>query len=144
MVETNVRRAALDDLEAVVEWGRKFHAYSPWGKRVPIEDADWRQTATMLVTSEDAAVFVSEHGFCGGLIFPMYFNFGFRIAQELFWFADRDGTLLREAFEDWARSRGADAIQMSCIADERETAVRRLFRKAGYSAVETSLMKEAG
>jgi len=137
-----IRKAGPDDLEAVVEWGRKFHAYSPWGKRVPIEDEDWRRTVANLLASEDAAVFVSDGGFCGGLIFPMYFNFSFRIAQELFWFADHGGTELREAFEDWARARGADAIQMSCIADDRETAVRRLFRKAGYSATETSLMKE--
>ena len=138
----DVRRATLDDLDAVLEWGRKFHAYSPWGKRVPIVETDWRQTVTGLLSSDDAAVFVSEGGFCGGLIFPMYFNFGFRIAQELFWYADHGGTELRQAFEDWARSRGADAIQMSCIADDRETAVRRLLRKAGYDATETSLMKE--
>jgi hypothetical protein len=137
-----IRKASAEDLEAVVEWGRRFHAYSPWGKRVRIEDADWRQTVTNLLASEDAAVFVSEGGFCGGLIFPMYFNHAYRVAQELFWFAEADGTQLREAFEDWARSRGADALQMSCIADDREAAVRRLFRRAGYAATETSLMKE--
>lgn len=138
----DVRKAAPEDLEAVMEWGRRFHAYSPWGKRVAIAEADWRQTVESLLASEDAAVFVSDGGFCGGLIFPMYFNHAYRVAQELFWFAEADGTALREAFEAWAKSRGAQALQMSCIADEREAAVRRLFRKAGYAATETSLMKE--
>ncbi len=137
-----IRQATLDDVDVVAEWGRKFHAYSIWGKRVPICDEDWRQTVTKLLSSDDAAIFVSEGGFCGGLMFSMYFNNSYRIAQELFWFADADGTALREAFETWAQERGADAIQMSCIADSRETAVRRLFRKAGYAATETSLMKE--
>lgn len=138
----DVRKATADDISTVVEWGRKFHAYSPWSKRVPINDADWEATVANLIASEDAAVYLSDGGFCGGLIFPMYFNSGFRIAQELFWFADHDGTELRQAFESWARDCGAQAIQMSCIADEREKAVRRLFRKAGYAATETSLMKE--
>lgn len=137
-----IKRATPADLETVMEWGRKFHAYSPWGARVPIVEEDWRQTVSNLLASEDAAIFFSDGGFCGGLIFPMYFNFSFRIAQEMFWFADHDGTALREAFEAWAESRGAKAIQMSCIADDREKAVRRLFRKAGYDATETALMKE--
>lgn len=137
-----IRKAAPEDVDLVMEWGAKFHAYSPWGQRVEIVDEDWRQTVTSLLSSDDAAVFVSEGGFCGGLIFPMYFNHGYRIAQELFWYAQADGTALREAFEGWARDRGAQALQMSCIADDREPAVRRLFRKAGYAATETSLMKE--
>jgi hypothetical protein len=137
-----IRQATMDDIEDVLEWGRKFHAYSPWGKRVPINEPDWRATVTNLLQSDEAAVFVSDGGFCGGLIFPMYFNHDFRIAQEFFWFADHDGTALREAFESWAKDHGASAIQMSCIADDREKAVRRLFRQSGYAATETALMKE--
>jgi hypothetical protein len=137
-----VRQATLDDVDAVMEWGVRFHAYSIWGKRVPIVEDDWRETVTSLLGSDDAAVFMTDNGFCGGLIFPMYFNKSYRIAQELFWFASSGGSALREAFEDWAKERGAQAIQMSCIADDREAAVRRLFRKAGYDATETALMKE--
>lgn len=137
-----IRQATIEDVETVMEWGRKFHAYSPWGKRVPIAEDDWRQTVENLLGSDDAAVFIGDHGFCGGLIFSMYFNHGYRIGQELFWFASKDGKELREAFEDWAKSRGCSSIQMSCIADGREKAVRRLFGMAGYDATETSLMKE--
>jgi hypothetical protein len=97
---------------------------------------------TNLLASDEAAVFLSDGGFCGGLVFPMYFNHDYRIAQELFWFAGKDGTALREAFEAWAKDRGCQAIQMSCIADDREKAVRRLFRMSGYAATETALMKE--
>ena len=137
-----IRQATMDDIEDVLEWGRKFHAYSPWGKRVPINEPDWRATVTNLLQSDEAAVFVSDGGFCGGLIFSMYFNHNFRIGQELFWYADHDGKALREAFEEWAITQGCQALQMSCIADKREPAVRRLFRVAGYMPTETSLMKE--
>jgi hypothetical protein len=137
-----IRQATIEDVETVMDWGRKFHAYSPWGKRVPIAEDDWRQTVENLLASEDGAVFIGEHGFCGGLMVPLYFNYGFRIAQELFWYANKDGTALRKAFEAWAADQGASAIGMSCIADDREKAVRRLFRGAGYAATETALMKE--
>jgi hypothetical protein len=138
-----ISRATPDDVETVMEWGRKFHAYSPWGERVPIDEADWRQTVENLLGSEDAAIFMSDGGFCGGLIFSMYFNHSYRIGQELFWYAPKDGKELREAFENWAvNERGCQSTQMSCIADKREKAVRRLFGMAGYRATETSLMKE--
>jgi|GEM_PF-2171877 len=55
-----IKRATPADLETVMEWGRKFHAYSPWGARVPIVEEDWRQTVSNLLASEDAAIFFSD------------------------------------------------------------------------------------
>lgn len=137
-----IRQASLEDIETVLDLGRRFHAYSPWSERASLNEDHWRQTAHNLLTGETSAIFLSEDGFCGGLIFPLYFNWDYLIAQELFWFAKSGGTEVRQAFENWAKGRGAVAIQMSCLADKREAAMRRLLTRKGYVATETQLLRE--
>lgn len=137
-----IRQAGLEDVPAILEWGERFHAYSPWGKRTQYDPESTRKTVEYLIKAPEGAIFITEAGVCGGLIFPLYFNHAYRIAQELFWFAPGDGTDLRQAFEEWAREQGASAIQMSCLADKRESAMRRLLSRHGYRATETSLIRE--
>lgn len=138
-----VREAGQDDVARVVELGRAFFEYSPWSEFVSFSAKDTERTVGHLIESPDGVVFLSDRGIIGGLIFPLYFNAAYRIAQELFWYANGpDGAALRQAFERWAKDWGANAIQCSCLADEREPAVRRLYRKAGYRPTELSLLRE--
>ena len=58
------------------------------------------------------------------------------------WFAEEDGGSLLEAFEQWSIQNGARMIDMSCIANEREDAVLRLFKRKGYNKMENHLVKE--
>lgn len=137
-----VRQATLSDIDQIIAWGREFHTYGPWRDRVPFVEADLRVSIGAMLESENGAVFIDDNGMCGGILFPMYFNLSHLVAQELFWWS-KDGREVREAFEAWAMARGASSIQMSCLADDRESATRRLFRIRGYRPIETSLWKEA-
>jgi GNAT superfamily N-acetyltransferase len=137
-----IREATRADVPFILERGRAFFEYSPWATRTEYDEASTRATIEHLIAAPDGVIFISEGGVIGGLIFPLYFNADYRIAQELFWFAPGRGVELRKAFEAWAKERGASAIQMSCLADEREPAMRRLYRIKGYEPIETGLIKE--
>lgn len=134
-----IRRATLDDLDEVFELSRVFHAYSVH-RDIEIDEGHWRAALQAWIGPSDAlngAVFLSENGLCAGLIHPLYFNPSILVAAELMWWAPKDGAALRLAFEAWAEEQGARIVQFSSMADERRSAVERLFRRAGYAPVET-------
>jgi hypothetical protein len=70
-----------------------------------------------------------------------------RVTTDLAWFVDKDhrgGTKsirLIKAYEDWARSVGAEYICMADITNMQELGV--LYKRLGYSLVESSYAKEA-
>lgn len=136
-----VRRAELSDIPEIVHWGRKFFDYSPWQGRTEFNEADLSASLEGMITGS-GAVFLNGHGICGGVIFPLFFNASMRVAVELFWFADGGGAELREAFEAWAIESGATALQMTCLTDSREPAMRRLLSSKGYTPMEVSFFKE--
>lgn len=137
-----IRRATVDDIDEVVEWGRKFYEYSPWSRRTDLNEADFKETLNGMFLNGTGAVFLNGTGFCGGVLTPLYFNYSLIAGVELFWFADEGGDELRAAFEVWAKENGASVVQMSCIADGKEKQTRRLFRMKGYEATEVGLLKE--
>ncbi|MEL6568179.1 MAG: hypothetical protein AAFQ22_07155 [Pseudomonadota bacterium] len=138
----SVREAVHLDMDFIIHHGRRFYEYGPWADVTEFSENNLRASLSQMIESPDACIFVNDHGICGGLIFPLYFNHSYRIAQELFWWADEGGEALREAFEDWAHGKGAHQIQMTCLADEHEPGMRRLLRAKGYAPFEVSLLKE--
>jgi hypothetical protein len=132
----------MDDLPRVLELAHAFHAASTWAK-IPFDDAAFLATAAAMVEADEAAIFLGEDGMCGGLINGLYFSPQTRVAIELFWWAPREGTALRQAFEAWATAHDVAAIQFSAMANERRTAVERLYRAAGYAPAETAFVKES-
>lgn len=134
-----IRRATHDDLDDVVDIGRRFHAYSPWSY-VPFDPDSLRAFCARLV--DGGVIFLSEDGLIGGLLNPLYFNPAYVVGVELFWFAPREGRELRSAFEEWARENGAYAVQFSALGDQKSETVGALFKRAGYRKVETGYFKE--
>lgn len=133
-----IRQATDEDLARVVMLGEQFHAYSP--HRVFSFDREaFGAFAARLI--ELGGVFLSDEGFCGGAIAPLYFSPDTLVATELFWFTPSEGRELREAFEGWARGQGADAVQFSALVDDHERAVERIYRRAGFERVETGYLK---
>jgi hypothetical protein len=135
-----VRVATADDIPHIVTLGRRFHAYSHWA-HLPYDEAAVAELFGRMIEAEDGVIFLSEDGVCGGLINTLYFSPQTRLAVELFWFAPSGGTDLRQAFEAWARDRGAEAVQFSALGDGRRAATERLYRMAGYQVIETAYLK---
>ncbi len=133
-----IRRATGEDLGQAVAFAKAFHAESvhAW---IPTDDE--ALTVWMAGLIEGGAVFLSDEGIIGGVILPLYFNPSYRIAAELFWWAPKEGRALREAYEAWAKEQGAFISQFSGQRNERAETVEKLFRRAGYTPVETGYMK---
>ena len=134
-----IRKATPDDLPRVIELGRAFQAYSPY-RNLPFDDEAFGEFCAGVM--EAGVIFLSEDGFLGGLLNPMYFNPSVIMAVELFWWAGSTGRQLRQAFEEWAQENGAQGCQFTGLADEREPTIRKVFARAGYRACEVAFMKE--
>lgn len=134
-----IRRATIEDIPEIVALGAEFLAYSPH-RWIPLDREAFANTARAIIEGA-GAIFLSDDGFIGGALSPMYFNPAYVIAAELFWYAKSEGQALRDAFEAWAREAGAAAVACSGLVDEREKAIRRVYARAGYEASEVAFMK---
>jgi len=145
----HIRNATAADVPAIVAMGRTFV------EAVGLEFCDHTTTVTLsaMLDSDDAALLVAEHdgavvAMFGGLIYPAYFNVSHRMAQELFWWTtpgergSRLGVQLLQAFESWARERGAASVTMLSMEALRPDAVGRLYVSRGYRPFEHSFTKE--
>jgi hypothetical protein len=136
-----VRIATVEDIPAIVEMGRAFHAMSPhkfMGEYMP--DAVKAMLA-FLIASPDGLVITSDTGAIGGVITRVYFNPLKRMMEEAFWWAGKDGKAMRELFEAESKKMGADFCFMSNLENERTPASDRLYRMAGYTPVERRYVK---
>jgi GNAT superfamily N-acetyltransferase len=83
-------------------------------------------------------------GAIGGVLYPDP-NDGALVATECFWFVHPQfrgrGLELLEAFESWARDRGAQRIIMVLLHNLMPEQLSALYRRRGYTAVETHYVK---
>lgn len=133
-----IRQATSADAGRMVELGREFHAYCPY-RDFALDEAAFERFAVGL--AEAGVVFLSDDGMLGGAINPLYFNPAILMGVELFWWAGKTGRQLREAFESWAKERGAAGVMFSGLSDEREPTIRKVFARAGYQPGELAFFK---
>lgn len=133
-----IRRATQADLEIAAGFAAEFLAESVHSA-IPLDQVALEGWMASLI--DHGAVFLSERGFIGGFISPIYFNPAYRVAVELFWWAPIEGRALREAFEAWCVEQDVRAIHFSGQRNERAGTIEKLFRRAGYEPVETVFVK---
>lgn len=133
-----IRRASIDDMPLILEMGRAFHRYSPYGDLAFDEPG---VTAVVAKVLETGAIFVSERGMIGGVLLPLWFSPARRTAVEMFWWAeDGQGQALRGAFEGWAAENGA-LVQLSVLTNEHADRLDAHLVRHGYRRGETSYVK---
>ena len=102
-------------------------------------------TSTLLVAETDSGEIV---GTTAGVLFPLWCNKEHITGQEMFWYVDpahrrtRAGGLLFKALEEWAKGAGARSFSMSSIASKHQKRVNQVYEKRGYTAMETTFIKE--
>lgn len=133
-----IREATHADLPQIITLGAEFHAYSPY-RDVPFDAEAFGEFCARLI--DGGVILLSDDGMLGGLLNPLYFNPSVVMGAELFWWARREGRQLREAFEAWAKDRGAQGVQFSGLADERQETIRKVFARAGYVPTEQAFFK---
>jgi GNAT superfamily N-acetyltransferase len=136
-----VKQATPDDFPAILKMGRRFHEFSPWRDR-PFSDDATLEMLHRITESDDAVLFTNGTGILGGVVAPIYFGGGV-VAQELFWFADKGGRELLDAFEQWADDKGASGVLMISLAMDEKTDERmgKIYERRGYRLRERNYYK---
>lgn len=137
-----VRPATREDIPAILDIGERFHVFSPW-RDLPFSREATAQMLERLMDADEGALFYNGHGILGGVVSQIYFGGGL-VAQELFWFADKGGRELLEAFEAWAAEKGATGVLMISLAIDERTDERMdaIYRRRGYALRERNYYKE--
>jgi len=82
------------------------------------------------------------------LMYPLYFNPDYQVAQELWWWltpAARGsgvGQAMFKAIEAWAKEKDARALFMIALEDERAAAMEKVYFRAGFRPLERTFIKE--
>lgn len=129
-----MRKATYEDIPQLIEWGREFHAASPYADR---EYSPERVENVLKGMINTGIVLISDKGMAGALKAPLWFADG-DIAQELFWWGDAE---LREGLEDWAKSEGVAGFTMVCLENEKAPVLSRLYRMKGYALTEHHFLR---
>lgn len=94
------------------------------------------------------AVNGSVIGCAGALVFPQWWNASEIVAQELFWFVDKDhrgtsaGIRLLKALEKSAKEKGAKKLMMICLHDLDGEKVAKMYSKLGYVPQEQTYIRK--
>lgn len=129
-------------LSDVLRLARGFQAQSVWAHA----DLDAEAISAFLASMADnpnAFLLVGTDGMVGGVAIPLWFAPATLLGVELFWYCETpgEGARYREAFERWANAKGVASVQFSCMLTEREPALRRLYRRAGFEPIEIGFRK---
>lgn len=132
-----IRAATMDDVPALVAFGRRFHeaAGQPFGF-----DPDAAAVfAQGVIASPAGCALVSDAGMIAGVLSPAYCAPDWRMAIEMAWWAEKDGLALLRAFEAWARDAGAQEVRMTSLASLPRA--DGLLKRLGYEPAEISYRK---
>lgn len=108
-MRSKIRDATRADLPLIHEMAREYHAlYAPaW----PLNPAGFFE---MLMDSNQGYLRIAGRGFLGGIITDHPLSQGWRVANELLWWADGQGLSLANDFRKWAKAQEARQIRWSC------------------------------
>ena len=145
-----VRLATTADLDAVADMGAVFIARTRYAWFVNPTHDELRSTLTLLL--EHGRIWVAEIdgvvcGFLAAVLQPVWFSPRNRVALETVWWMDEthrgrpEGVRLLLEFERWAKAEGAQAICMSDIVLEGDSAAERILARLGYQVTERTFVK---
>jgi RimJ/RimL family protein N-acetyltransferase len=152
VLKYNLRLATEEDVDVLLEMGRKFYATTPFARLAEYnEDAASIDAFGMI---DNGYLIVAEHvesgeviGMLGALYAPLPFTLDKTIAVErMFWIEPehRGTTLAKEMLavtEAAMREEGAEVLVLSSLSTS-PTGVDKLYRFMGYQQTESSYMKE--
>ena len=131
-----VRPARMDDIPRLITYISAFHAETPWSA-LSLSEASLKLGLQAMILSPQQCIYIHEFGAIGGQLAPVRFSADV-LAQEVFWWSERDGLPLMQAFEGWAQDMGARGICMASMSDSR---VAKLYARKGYQPAEQFYLK---
>lgn len=106
-----IRLAGANDILPIVDMIEDLRAAV--GGPVPVDRSWTAGILAKLITSPDAAVWVSGGGFIAGSLQPTVISPALIAMEHGWWARDGSGLRLLRAFEAWAHERGALLTQLS-------------------------------
>ena len=137
MTETIIRHAVYDDVPRLVSYISAFHQASPYAD-IAFSPGATRTFVQGLIQRPTACVYIHEHGAIGAELTYARFS-KVLMAQEVFWWAEKDGFALLRAFENWAQEKDAALISMANL--EGAERLDKIYRKRGYFRAEHLYLK---
>lgn len=134
MSDSHSRPATMRDISRLIDMVERLAASVRGPQRVcRIKTGE---TLSGLLSDPQGVVFVSDAGFIAGRIMQTIISPD-PVAFELGWYAeDRSGIRLLDAFEVWARKKGATLIKMSCAGG----VVQSILERRGYCVAEIQMV----
>lgn len=144
-----IRTPKADDLAALVELGRAFHAEAGYADLVPFCHLSFGVTLTTLYAAD--LLLVVEHngkvvGMAAADVAPFIFNRSVLLSRECFWYVEPSfrkgiGRKLLPALEALVKSRGASTFDVVAESGKRSDALARVYRAGGFSPSENTFRK---
>ena len=137
-----IRPATHDDIPALIDMGREFHAMSP---HKPMGEYDGEAVGNMLeflISSPSAIVLTNGAGAIGGVMAPIYFCPVKWMLEESFWWSRSSGFELLQEFLNGAREMGATCVYLSTLENKRSPAIHRILTRIGFRLVEHRYVKD--
>lgn len=145
-----VRRATIDDIDALVALGWRFVAYSPYGRT--LQTTQQSLEAGIADTIANGVIFVADDGeilgAIAGTMASPWMAGHHRCAVERAWWVDETlrgsavAVRLLRSFEGWAIAQNAASVVMSdLVLAGGQLPAGELFERLGYECVERSHVK---
>ena len=141
-----IRQAEHADIETILDMGERFFQASGYSDMCSFNRDDTKITLELLIDS-GSLLTDGKHGMIGFLVFPMYMDRSCIVAQELFWWVDKDkrntrlGLELLKAAEKRAAEMGASNMIMLCLEKCGGDGVGEMYQRLGYNKRETNYMR---
>ena len=148
----NVRQATVADLDVYTDMLAEFHAASPMVDVAEYDPVKIRAFLSTSLENDEILLLVGEMngeivGIASCVIYPLYFSQS-TVGQELWWFLTPKargsgiGKMMFKAMETWSKEKGATALFMIALEDERATAMEKVYFRAGFKPLERTFIKE--
>ena len=146
---SKIRPATVEDLHRLEPLAREFYASSEVLKRF---NTDLFVSTWIRLLDQNGVIFLLEDGSSivgalGGVLYGDPYS-GDAIATEFFWFVSakarggRGGLQLLQAFERWARDRGALEVRMVHLMDSMPGKLERVYKHFGFKPIEVHYSKD--
>jgi len=93
----------------------------------------------MAATDGTSITALHDHGFICGTLTAPWWNPQVVIAEELCWWAERDGMALLKHFETWAEGMGAHKVVMAHLPKNER--LDPIYRRRGYERVDSKYVR---
>jgi GNAT superfamily N-acetyltransferase len=148
-----VRNAIAEDLPRYLPLAQAFHAASPMHGVIPFDADGYSDFYLRAIHDPSVGVWLAEDdgkiiGIAGALFYPMYFSPTSMVVQELWWWLTPEsrgkgaGQAMYKTIESWAAAKGAVALFMIALEDERADKMANLYAQKGFRPMERTYIRE--